>query len=219
MCWNAYVSAAAGLCHLLTILIVITKPNVKYRRSYLLFLSFYFIMELFQTIQHVTFVDDTCTKWNIFTTIIAYILIWIQPSLFYKIYSLAVHPSRILLRLTTITFIVAMLSLFVGFTSTPTYSLPNNNYGNRTCTNHDSNGHLEWIFALKSIQYSPTYYVYLLLIGVISWEFPFELFMTLTLGWWMALIISLFWVGLTPALASVWCVTSFMVDIPILLTI
>lgn len=218
MCWNATVSTIAGLCHLITAIIVYANPYLNYRKAYLLFLGFYLTMEIFQTIQHLTFETDTCTNWNIFTTIIAYILIWVQPLLFYKIYAIAVKSSHILLKLTMITFIVAMLSLLAGFTSAPTYSLPNNNYGSRTCTRHDINGHLEWIFALKSIQYSPTFYVYLLLIGVISWEFPDELFYTISLGWWGTLLISLIWVGLTPALASVWCVTSFMVDIPILVT-
>ena len=218
MCWSINIALAAAICHIITGVLVINSTS-RYKVQYLLFLAFYCIMELFQTMQHLTISDDSCDIWNSFTTVIAYILIWAQPRLFYLIYRSTIGYSAVLNRMTIIVFIYALFSLLAGFFSVPTYRVPNSNFGHTTCTIHDANGHLQWFFAVKTIQYQPTHFVYLLLIGVISWDFPKELFRSITIGWWATLVISLLWIGLNPSLPSVWCVTSVFVNIPILYSI
>lgn len=216
MCYNIVVSIFATLCHIKTLNIV-KSSNVKYKIQYFIFLYFYIVMELFQTLQHITLpYTKQCGIWNVITTVIAYALIWIQPYLFYIMYYQLNRSNKLISTITKIIFVYAMLSLVLGFRSTATYVLPNSNFGPQTCTKIAENGNIEWMFKLSSIIYSPNFFIYLLFIGVISWEFPNELFYSIGLGWWISLVVSILWVGISIALPSRWCQLSIFVDIPII---
>lgn len=207
MCWSWEISTGAALCHLLLLLIM--KIEKLSRWEYDVFLILFASMEIVLALLHI-FLHNYL--WNTILTVIAYILIYLQP-VAYTLFS----RNKTLIRLSIITLICALISLGVGFLSTPNYSLPNTNYGLCTHTTLDENGHHVWSFALKTIQYHPTHYVYLLLIGSAIAEIETELFYTLGLGWLSTLFLTLIWIGLTPSLPAVWCLTSVCVCIPIMI--
>lgn len=207
MCWSWQVSSAAAVCHLL--LLSILKVERLGRWEYDVFLILFASMEIVLALLHVFLHNHLL---NTILTVLAYILIYLQPVAF-TLFS----RNKTLIRLSIITLIAALLSLSAGFLSTPTYSLPNTNYGLCTQTTLDENGHHVWSFALKTIQYHPTHYVYLLLIGAAIYEMKGEILYTLGLGWLLTLIFTLLWIGLTPSLPAVWCLTSVFVCIPIMI--
>jgi hypothetical protein len=225
MCWSASISIFTAFIHLITLLIV-KHGNAQYKNSLIIFLGFYMTMEIFQAIQHLTVNLEPidCDTWNFFTTFIAWNLIWVQPILFNMII-----PSRQFfnhdLLLSIVTYIVAILNLVIAAfchyfkDEYPNYSLPNTNHGIETCTGYGYDNHLQWMFAVKTIQYGPTYYVYLMLMIAAIFKFPFRLFWTIGMGWIFTLFLSLFWVGMDPVLPSVWCFMSVLVDIPIIISL
>jgi hypothetical protein len=178
-------------------------------------------MELLQAGQHIILGyndhDGGCTRLNQLSTIMAYVLIWMQPGLFLYIYQSATwNRNSMMTRLIILMMGTALLFLGMGFMGDITYNAPNTNYDNITCTKYGYGNHLDWRFAVKSLQYSPNYFVYMGIIVVIIMELPAELYYTIGLGWVLTLVISVGWVGFSPVLPSVWCLNSVLVDIPIL---
>ena len=222
MCWSINVSLAAALVHGTTYLVARHQRPPEYR-SYLLFTLFYTTMELFQALQWAMGdVETGCTSRNQGFTIIAYILIWIQPLLFVKIGDKTrFHTVRIRLqygaRLATITFWYALLLLGLGLTTEPSWVLPNSNYGPTTCTVIGPYGHLGWQFAPISIVYGPTHFVYVALIVTTIMFYPTVLKLTIGLGWLGTLFVSLYLVGTTIDLPAFWCFLSLFADGPILI--
>lgn len=217
MCWSASVSIGTALLHYTTSYIV-SRSTIRYRDQYLLFLRFYMVMELLQATQHIIIgIDETCNSFNQVSTVIAYVLIWMQPYLFLSLYEGSTGSRNIMMyRLVLITLGASVLFLFMGMASDIKHYAPNTNYDTKTCTKYGYGNHLDWRFSVKSIQYSPNYFIYLVAIIVVVAELPTDLFHTLGLGWLITLVMSVAWVGIGPVLPSVWCLNSVFVDIPIL---
>lgn len=222
MCSGIGISLAAAACHVATAEIV-KKYRPPESKGYLLFLTFYFVMEGFQALQW--WLGDVrvgCTPVNKFFTVIAYALIWIQP-LLYVLIGKTTKLHALIVRLTypevisKILFIYSMVLLFVGFGKAPTYLVPNSNFGLETCTTVGKYGHLAWQFAPISVSYSPTHIVYLSLIAGIIAMYPPWLMVTIGLGWIGSLFIALLVVGPGAEIPAVWCQLSILVDLPIIL--
>ena len=228
MCESFWASIFFGVSHLFTAYQVYRKKKYGYH-AYLLFLEFYAIMEFFQASQWVfgdlmpssEFGHLDCSVRNRIFTVIAYALIWIQPVLYSTItevfyggfrYITNSH-SRILSR---VTFIWAMTCLLLGFFTTPSYRVPNSNYGLSTCTEIGPYGHLAWRFAQNTIKYSPNEFVYVSLVALSFFEYPRNFNWILGLGWAISMFISILMVGTGPDLPAYWCLLSVFVDIPIL---
>lgn len=221
MCWNIGVSLAAAFFHVLTGIIVANKRVPEYR-SYLMFTSFFLIMELFQAAQW--WQGDVhlgCTVKNRMMTIVAYLLIWLQPLLFVEIGERSrLHAVQVRLqyarRLAVVTVWYAAINLLLGLLTIPKHLLPGSSFGHLTCTNVGRYGHLAWSFAPLSIAYGPTHFVYLALIITTISFYPRPLLMTVGLGWVVTLLTSLYLVGTGVELPAFWCLLSVFVDIPIL---
>lgn len=215
MCWSFWISMGFSSCHLLTSLLVQKRP-------YRLFLYFYAFMEFFQALQWVwgdlmpgsNFGHLGCSTRNQIFTVVAYALIWIQPYLYFRIGNLY---NRYLHNLTRWIFFWAMLSLFIGSFKIPTYRIPNSNYGLSTCSEIGPHGHLGWRFAPLTAKYSPNEFVYVTSIALIFMEFPRSLSRTLGLGWFLTMLVSIYYVGTGPDLPAFWCFLSVFVDLPIII--
>lgn len=240
MCWSVKVSLAFGLVHLLTSYIAYQRGRI----SYVLFTAFYAIMELFQASQWIfgglllpsEFGHVNCPKINQAFTIGAYFLIWIQPILFGVIGIIEskrrlrtghgtefTNNAIVLARFMTITLQSlavcswAMFTLISGLFESPSYTIPNSNYGFSTCSEIGPHGHIGWRFAPLTIKYQPTEFVYMLLIfsSLASYERTHQI--TLGLGWFLTLVYSASLVGFSVDLPAYWCLLSVFVDPLILL--
>lgn len=221
MCWSTQISLAFGLCHLLTAACVYYKKKSHYK-DFLLFLGFYTLMEFFQAAQWVygdimptsTFGYLNCSLTNTVFTSCAYALIWFQPILFAGITHISYRPFSSIVVLTAFW---AMISLALGFWKTPTYLIPDSNYGLSTCTEIGPYGHLAWRFAPISVKYTPNDYVYVILIVVSIYESYYSrIKWTIGLGWLLTMIASIASVGSGSDLPAYWCMLSVFVDLPIL---
>lgn len=222
MCSGIGISLAAAACHAATAQVV-RKYRPPESKGYLLFLTFYFVMEVFQALQWwLGDVKVGCTPANKFYTVIAYSLIWIQP-LLYVLIGKSTRLHALIVRLTypelvsKILFVYSMLLLLIGFVKTPTYLVPNSNFGLETCTTVGKYGHLAWQFSPISISYSPTHVAYLVLIGATIMMYPYWLMMTIGFGWLGSLFIALSIVGSGAEIPAVWCQLSILADLPIIL--
>jgi len=148
------------------------KPGQYPFPTHIFVYALYSIMEWFQYVQHLhgfASCDDTNTK----LTLIAHILIWIQPivlnlhSFYY-----CKDNERILFRFTMfctcLTFCISSLSLYIGYMQSLTGSFPStneklNNIGPQLCTIEEGI-HFSWYFPYDSLQgYRPMGYIWLLL--------------------------------------------------------
>lgn len=179
-------------------------------------------MEWFQALQWYLTVDyqnnKICSLSNICLTTFAYILIWIQPIMFSSF-----TKNKFSSYYAILTFIICLINLLLGFKypfSELDHLTYNNsvNYGNQTCTYKGIHGHLLWKFAINTISYQPTHYVYystILLIIIVNYDYILKL--TLGLGWIVSLLLSIYIHGINNELPSFWCLLSVSADIPILI--
>lgn len=223
MCWNIGVSLAATAVHAVSFIIVANKKVPEYR-SYLLFTGFFMIMEVFQALQWwigEVGVGIVCTERNRLMTMIAYLLIWLQPLLFVKIGERSqLHAVQVRLqfarRLAILTAWYAMTNLFLGLLVRPKHLLPGSSFGSETCTTVGPHGHLAWSFAPLTITYGPTHFVYVASILTTISFYPRPLFTTIGIGWIGTLLISICLVGIGIELPAFWCLLSVFVDVPII---
>lgn len=225
MCGSFWESIFFGSSHLIAAYQVHRKKKPGYR-AYRLFLEFYAIMEFFQASQWIfgdlmpisEFGHINCSLRNRMFTVTAYALIWIQPVIYSNIAEILTYTtnrhSRILSR---ITFIWAMVSLAIGLFNTPSYRIPNSNYGLSTCTEIGPYGHLAWRFAPNSVKYSPNEFIYVALVLLSFFQYGRNYNWVLGLGWTASMVISILSVGTGPDLPAYWCLLSVFADIPILL--
>lgn len=225
MCWSLEVSLAFASAHLLSAAYVAWNrpPHTKY---FICFMMFYCFMELLQAVEWFVGVEShlgqSCSKTNAFLTIIAYVLIWLQPVMFASFSTK--HDSRFVWYYSLFTLTSAMFNLILGFfekslglelmsTSEKT------NYGKQTCTYRGEYNHLVWKFAVPSFNYQPTHYVYFSLI-LLTFIFHYDrvLQLTIGLGWMTTFFVSL-WAtgGVNAETTSFWCLLSIFADIPILI--
>jgi hypothetical protein len=176
-------------------------------------------MELFQAAQWywLDFESATCSSLNKWSTVVAYFLIWWQPYLFVQMGQRAGMDLKYARNLSIFTLVYALALLFAGWEVTPTYQLPNSNFGDFTHTDIGPHGHLAWYFSPLSIVYGPTFFVYLALIINIIYLYPRVLQSTVGFGWIVTLVMTCVMVGTDPDLPAFWCVLSVFVDIPIII--
>jgi len=224
MCWNYAVSLSFSILYLLTnSYYIINKP--LYWQEYLLFGFFYFCMEVFQTMQWLfgNVYNDSllgiehCDLINQNFTIIAHILIWLQPILFSYIgYRTSNNKNffKYYLPLTGFVFIFSLILLMMGFSWDHYYSINNSIFGLSTCTNKGATGHLVWRFKPSSIDYFPNYFTYLILCILSFLMYDKEEMRLIGFGWIVSLISTK--IILRPHLleiASSWCLLSIIANI------
>jgi len=225
MCWSLEVSLAFASAHLLSA-IYVAWHRPPHSRNFVYFMTFYCIMELLQALEWFVGVGShlnrSCSKTNTFLTVIAYILIWLQPVMFASFSTK--RDSRFVWYYSLLTFVSAMINLIHGFFehsgALELMSLnENTNYGQQTCTYRGKYNHLVWKFAVPSFNYQPTHYVYFSMI-VLTFLFHYDRILQLTigLGWMITFFVSL-WAtgGVNAELTSYWCLLSIFADIPILI--
>uniref|UniRef100_A0A6C0IYL3 Uncharacterized protein n=1 Tax=viral metagenome TaxID=1070528 RepID=A0A6C0IYL3_9ZZZZ len=221
MRWNIAVSLTAAAFHAATFVVASNKKVPEYR-AYLLFTGFFMIMELFQASQWwIGDVTVGCTEFNRTMTMMAYLLIWFQPYLFAVIGDRSrLHSVQVRLqyakKVAHMTLWYAMINLFAGMSTRPSYQLPRSNFGLETCTTVGPHGHLAWSFAPLTIVYGPTHFVYVILILATISFYPRPLLFTIGVGWIATLFVSTYLVGAGAELPAFWFLLSVFVDIPIL---
>lgn len=238
MCWSAPVSLFFGLLHtLLAYRIFKRQKQLKYGPEFLMFTSFYAIMEYLQFLQWMVGVVDIygpikpCSPTNVFLTCCAYLLIWTQPLLFsligrssiyaglrtydarsfrHGIYSFSMSASWFVL-------FAAIINLIAGFyTSDMIYFVRSpSNFGYQTCTYLGEYGHLDWQFRVRWLDFQPTYLIYLTIIITAIWHFDPELKWILGLGWGGTFLLSYWLVGGSSEFPAYWCWLSVLADLPI----
>ena len=271
MCWNYQVSLAFSLLFLVTnSYYLVARP--RYWKEYLLFGMFYFVMEVFQTIQWLygnvygqndhrqpAIVDqlnlyfnftkqsqiqiqlqtvsiydnwqDTlqwflgyfknnfrtgvsnCDITNTNFTVVAHILIWLQPILFSYIgFRTSRHNKyffKVLLWVTGVVLFYSIFSLYQGHYYQDYYQIENSIYGSSTCTNRGPTGHLVWRFKPRSVDYFPNYLLYLIMCALSFFFYDDIRTQIIGIGWLASLVFTKF--ILTPTLiemASSWCLLS-----------
>ncbi|CAF1648713.1 unnamed protein product, partial [Didymodactylos carnosus] len=141
MCWNFEVSLSFAIVHLLSSIYVGWKKP-RYYRKFIIFMMCYSCIELLEALQWYVGVEQnlnssTCKLSNTLLTVVAYILIWIQPIMF-SLFSVK-GDFRFPLYYSIYAFILALLTLTLGFIH-PSVGLQSmgltekNNYGRYTCT-------------------------------------------------------------------------------------
>lgn len=224
MCWSAQISLLTACVHVITLGFVLRldhKLTPFVRSGFLKFLGFYLIMELFQALQWLTAnpqhfgPKQSCSSWNQGTTVLAYFLIWAQPYLFSSI--AGNKSANSLNRASVITLAYAMFAILKPLVFKQTScSIDYSNYHSNTCTFAGKHGHLDWKFAIVNIMYQPTHFVYLLLIGLTLPKLHDVHKWTIGVGWILTLLLSIYLVGGGPEVPAFWCMTSALIDIPIL---
>ena len=221
MCWNGSVSLKFGLVHLMTLLLVyLVKP--RHWKKFSTFLSFYILMEWFQAFQWYMGVgliheSDLCTSINTYSTIFAYILIWLQPIMYCNF----AKRNKFVKKYAIFTFVVAMINLFLGFWWPASEmqhltTVGQTNYGNITCTYKGEFGHLLWKFQINTISYQPTHFVYYsIILLTIFMYYDNVLKWTIGLGWISSFLLTVLIHGINNELPSFWCLLSVVADIPI----
>jgi hypothetical protein len=225
MCWSLEVSLAFASAHFLSAVYVAwhQPPNSRY---FLYFISFYLVMELLQALEWFIGVDShlnrSCSNTNTFLTIIAYILIWLQPILFASFANK--HDNRFVWYFSVYTLVIALINLILGFHRKAIglelmSTNEKTNYGEYTCTYRGEDNHLVWKFAVPSFNYQPTHYVYfsiILLTFILHYDRTLQL--TIGIGWMTTFFVSLWSTGdVNAELTSYWCLLSIFADIPILI--
>lgn len=224
MCWSLEVSLAFASAHLLSA-VYVAWNRPPHTRHFLCFIFFYFCMELLQALEWYVGVDShlgrSCSKTNTFLTIIAYVLIWLQPVMFASFSTK--RDNHFVWYYSLYTLLSAMINLILGFFEKPLgleliSQSEKTNYGEQTCTYRGEYNHLVWKFAVPSFNYQPTHYVYfsiILLTFILHYDRVLQL--TIGVGWMTTFFVSL-WAtgGVNAELTSFWCLLSIFADIPIL---
>ncbi|CAF3274608.1 unnamed protein product [Rotaria sp. Silwood2] len=225
MCWNLEVSLGFAGIHLLAA-IYVAWHRPPYSQCFLLFILFYFFMELLQALQWFigveSYLNQSCSKTNTFLTIIAYIFIWLQPIMFVSFANK--NNNRFAWYYSLHTLMIAMINLIVGFyeKATGLEMMKRNektNYGIYTCTYQGKDNHLVWKFAVSSFNYQPTHYDYfsiILLTFILHYNRTLQ--STIAAGWMITYFVSLWNIGdVNAELTSYWCLISVFADIPIII--
>lgn len=224
MCWSAPVSLAFGLVHCL-VGFYVQKRQGPYYREFSIFVGFYALMEFLQMFQWLIGTHQNLI--NTTLTVVAYLLIWLQPIMFSLIGVLQTFKNQsngyyhgyyiFALQLSCLILLVALGNLGFGLISGRGIHIPNTNFENITCTTIGKYGHLDWKFGVYSIDFQPTHIMYLLLIMLSVLSYPKGLKCTLGLGWLATFIVSLFLVAGSSEFPAYWCLLSLFADIPIVI--
>ncbi len=228
MCWNYEVSLTFSVLYLIiNSYYLIAKP--KYWREYFLFGMFYFTMELFQTMQWIfggveknnLYGVDQCNSMNTNYTIVAHILIWLQPILFSYIGYRTNENKTFFYRYTIMNIVIFLFSLVLLDTSginKNNYIIENSIYGLSTCTNEGRTGHLVWRFKPKIIEYFPNYLMYITSCVLSFIMYEKSKIRVIGTGWLLSFIVT--YIILRPSLiemASSWCLLSIVANAYILI--
>lgn len=232
MCWDISVSIYFSLIYIMSnIYYVKCKP--KYWQTYLLFSTFYLIMELFQCFQwiygyvydHSIYGIRNCHIINTYFTFIAHILIWLQPIMFSYIgYTTNKNKDifKLLIPINIILFLYSCLILYLGFIypNKNSYIIENSVYGLSTCTNRGLTGHLVWKFKPYYLEYFPNYLMYLVMCILSFLSYDRNESRIIGIGWILSLLITE--IILRPTIvevASSWCLLSIVANFTILFSI
>lgn len=199
------------------------KKRPRYWKEYLLFGTFYLIMELFQTTQwlygnvydrSLSIGIEKCDSVNRNFTLVAHTLIWLQPIMFSYIGYHTNSNKKIFGYFHLMNWIVLLYSLivlYIGLDYHDYYHIDNSIYGLSTCTNKGQTGHLVWKFKPYTIDYFPNYFMYLFLC-VLSFVMYDKLETKIIgVGWFVSLVVTK--IVLQPSvleLASSWCLLSIV---------
>ncbi|AGC02317.1 hypothetical protein H012_gp133 [Acanthamoeba polyphaga moumouvirus] len=226
MCWNYEVSLFfSGLYVLTNSYYIFTKP--RFWREYLLFGTFYFIMEAFQTMQWLygNVVDydsrgvNHCDLINRNYTVFGFILIWLQPLIFSYIGKRTSYNEsnkkyfNKLCIFNFLLFIYACVLLYLGFGSKNYYIIEDSIFGSSTCTNVGQTGHLAWRFKPKYLDVFPNHitYVILCMMSFLMYE-PNDV-RIIGWGWFLSLVVTKFLLYPTMIeIASSWCLLSIIAN-------
>lgn len=219
MCWNYQISLFFVVIYIcVNSCFWLLKP--KFWKEYLIFGTFYLAMELFQTIQwlfgkvypNVLTGIKNCDKINVGFTVVAYVLIWLQPVLYSYIGYRTVQTNGFIKNyfyFTIFLFFYSMAILIAGFYFPHSYSVTNSIFGLSTCTNEGGSGHLVWRFKPSSIDYAPNNLMYLVLCGISFMMYDRIQIKIISYGWMLSLVMT--GIILRPhllELSSSWCLMS-----------
>lgn len=230
MCWNYQVSLSFSVLFLLiNSYYFIKKP--LYWKEYLLFGMFYFIMEVFQTVQWLSgnVYDNSlngvnqCNSINEGFTVFAHILIWLQPILFGVIgYRTSQYKTffRRFIIVNLLVFFYSLYSLTYGFSMDNYYSVDNSIFGLSTCTNVGETGHLVWRFKPASIDFFPNYLMYVVMCSLSFLMYDKPEIQIIGTGWAMSLVVTklVLWPSILE-MASSWCLLSIVANVIIFVNI
>ena len=227
MCWSYEVSLTFVYLFIFTnICYIYARP--KYWIEYLMFGTFYLVMEVFQTIQWMygDIYNNTlqgvnhCSIINQKYTIIAHILIWLQPLLF-SIIGYRTATNKIFFKylnyINLFVLIFSMVNLCSGFYKDNYYQINNSIFGLSTCTDTGITGHLVWRFKPSSIEYFPHYLMYFIMCTLSFLMYDRRQTQIIGIGWLSTLIITklVLWPDRLE-LASSWCLLSIVANVIIL---
>ena len=222
MCWSVPVTLGFLLAHL-TAAQLVARLNTRYRSEFLIFIYFYAVMEFLQLSQWIIGSVNTCNITNKALTLIAYLLIWLQPIMFSYIglrqcrerkayYTYALYLSLLALAVVTVNiFMSYYTNKHVIVLNTP------NNFGNETCTYIGKYGHLSWKLPIYTLDIHPSYFVYVAVILLCILKYPVGMQLTMGIGWFATLLVSIYFVGGSDEIPSFWCLLSVFADIPIVI--
>lgn len=230
MCWNYEVSYYFSLLYLvINVYYLFKRP--PYWREYFMFGMFYFIMEVYQTMQWRhgnVYMDDNymtgvnkCDVINANYTIVAHILIWLQPILFSYIgYRTSNYDNKrfckYLMYIGWIVLFYSLFSLHAGFMKYDYYHIDNSIFGSSTCTNQGDTGHLVWRYKPMSIDYFPNYLMYIVMCILAFLCYDKSQVQIIGLGWIVSLIFTKLILQPTSLeVASSWCLLSIIANIMI----
>jgi hypothetical protein len=155
-----------------------------------------------------------CDITNYNFTIVAHLLIWLQPVLFSYIGCRTSDNKRFFNRffyLTCAVLIFSLVLLLAGYDHRDYYTIENSIFGLSTCTNKGVTGHLVWRFKPASIDYFPNYLTYLVLCITSFVMYDKKEIQIIGVGWLVSLVLTKF--ILNPTLlevASSWCLLSII---------
>jgi hypothetical protein len=182
-------------------------------------------MEVFQTAQwlfgnvydHSILGINQCDLMNRNFTVIAHILIWLQPILFSYIGYRTSDNKKFFgyyVLLNFFVFIYSILLLYLGFEKNTYYSINDSIFGLSTCTNKGVTGHLVWKFKPANIDYFPNYLTYVILCILSFLMYDKKGIRIIGVGWIVSLVLTK--IILQPSIlemASSWCLLSIIANV------
>ena len=168
-----------------------------------------------------------CSIPNKLLTLIAYLLIWLQPLLFslmgaeQRLSDTWVRGDYFLFstRVSLVALGAAMLNTFLSWLANTavTVSGTPSNFGQEMCTTVGRYGHLSWSFPIYHLDTQPSYFVYLALIAMCIVQYPKAMKYTMGLGWFAMLLVATFMVRGSEEIPAFWCLLSVFAGVPILI--
>lgn len=226
MCWNLSVSLSFSVLYVASIAFYYLKKP-RYWNLYVLFCSFYLIMELFQSSQwlfgdvvpsYEVFGPKSCSLRNKSFTHVAYMLIWLQPLLF-SIIGYLQNRDNIFKKIIVFNLIVFCLSLIgiAGLYHKQKYIIENSNFSSNTCTDVGLSNHLSWRFSVGNIDYAFNNMTYLILC-IFPFLFYKEELKNIWKGWVATLLLTkLILNPYDTEVPSTWCLVSIFANIIVML--